>query len=86
MDDPYLAGPPARLINVLISVSLLCYFATFHDTLPPSLPPFPYASREHMREKRGGSHRGINNSAKSRFKTPSFINFRFSQDVKEVIR
>ena len=31
-------------------------------------------------------HRGINKSAKSGFKTPGFINFRFSQDVKEVMR
>ena len=27
-------------------------------------------------------HRGINNSAKSGFETPTLMNFRFSQDVK----
>ena len=32
------------------------------------------------------THRGINNSAKSGFETPTLINFRFSQDVKEVMR
>ena len=31
-------------------------------------------------------HRGISNSAKSGLKTRAFINFRFSQDVKEVMR
>ena len=36
--------------------------------------------------RRRGAHRGINKSAKSGFKTPGFINFRFSQDVKEVMR
>ena len=38
------------------------------------------------RTERIRPHRGINNSAKSRLKTRALINFRFSQDVKEVMR
>ena len=52
---------------------------------------FPNWKREesfliHLQARKVGPHRGINNSAKSGFETPSLINLRFSQDVKEVMR